>query len=155
MKNELIIDVREVEEFKKEHIPYSINAPLSNVKLNLVNIINNAKQDSIILMCKSGNRANMAYTALNLDEVNNKKISVYEGGILKWGSQGKDIISNNKKDGISINRQVQIVAGGLIILFSTLNLNYITLLMGFGLFGAGIFNNCLMAKIIMKMPWNK
>jgi len=62
---------------------------------------------------------------------------------------------------IPIMRQVQIVAGGLILTFSILgfllNINFFfgALFVGGGLFYAGISGNCMMATILGKLPFNR
>ena len=77
-ENAIIIDVREVEEYNREHIPNAINIPLSEI-----DTISYNKNDTIIVYCQSGMRsleavkilADMGYTSLyNLD-----------GGLLNWG----------------------------------------------------------------------
>jgi hypothetical protein len=62
---------------------------------------------------------------------------------------------------IPIMRQVQIVAGGLILTFSLLgflmNINFFfgALFVGGGLFYAGLSGNCMMATMLGKLPFNK
>ena len=74
----IIIDVREVDEYNREHIPNAINVPLSEI-----NTVNYNKETTLIVYCQSGVRsleavkklADEGYTSLyNLD-----------GGLLNWG----------------------------------------------------------------------
>ena len=78
--NAIIIDVREVDEYNREHIPNSVNIPLGDI-----DSINYDKDETIILYCQSGMRsleeskklADIGYTSLyNLD-----------GGLLNWGGE--------------------------------------------------------------------
>lgn len=74
----IVIDVRTVEEFNREHIPNAVNIPLDQI-----DTIEYDKDLTIIVYCQSGIRskeaveklANIGYTNLyNLD-----------GGLLNWG----------------------------------------------------------------------
>ena len=74
----IILDVRTVEEFNREHIPNAINIPLDQL-----DTVEFDKDSTIIVYCQSGMRskeavekmAEMEYTSLyNLD-----------GGLLNWG----------------------------------------------------------------------
>ena len=74
----VLIDVRTVEEFNREHIPNAINIPLDQI-----DTIDLDKNTTIIVYCQTGVRSkeavekmvDMGYTSLyNLD-----------GGLLNWG----------------------------------------------------------------------
>ena len=74
----ILLDVRTVDEYNREHIPNAINIPLDQI-----DTINYDKDAKIIVYCQTGVRskeavsklANMGYTSLyNLD-----------GGLLNWG----------------------------------------------------------------------
>ena len=74
----IVIDVRTVDEYNREHIPNAINIPLEEI-----DNITYDKNTKIIVYCQTGIRskeavsklANMGYTSLyNLD-----------GGLLNWG----------------------------------------------------------------------
>lgn len=76
----IILDVRTVDEFNREHIPNAINIPLDQI-----DTVGFDKNSTIIVYCQSGMRskeatekmADMGYTSLyNLD-----------GGLLNWGGQ--------------------------------------------------------------------
>lgn len=162
MQDTLIIDVREPDEFKSFHIKESVHAPLSNPNINLENIIKNSKQNKIILMCLSGRRAQMAKETLQNSF--GKEIIVYEGGISKWRLEN-EIVSyeeeNKTKINVpSINRQVQILVGFILIILNTLsllnmNILFLSLFIGLGLLYSGISDSCMMAMLLNKMPWNK
>ena len=74
----IILDVRTVEEFNREHIPNAINIPLDDI-----DSVDFDKDSTLIVYCQSGMRsleavntlADLGYTSLyNLD-----------GGLLNWG----------------------------------------------------------------------
>ena len=82
------------------------------------------------------------------------------GGINAWKSFGLPTIEDRKQP-LPIMRQVQIVAGTLIL--TGVVLGYTTdsrlfLLSGFvgaGLLFAGLSGLCGMASLLLKMPWNR
>lgn len=159
MQDTLIIDVREPHEFKEFHIKESIHAPLSNPKVNLENLIKNAKQDKIILMCLSGRRASMAKDSLT--DNFGKDITVYDGGITKWQEENEIIRYNENKVKVpDLNRQVQITVGIVLTTITGLslinpNIALLSGLIGIGLLYAGLSGSCMMASVLNKMPWNK
>jgi phage shock protein E len=60
-KGGLVVDVRTPEEFKQGHLDNAINYPLSEVATHFANI---AKDQPIVLYCRSGNRSRQAYQFL-------------------------------------------------------------------------------------------
>jgi hypothetical protein len=85
-------------------------------------------------------------------------VAVIEGGINAWD---KAKLPVNKIAGpISLERQVRIIAGCLIAVGSLLALVntwfiIIPLWVGCGLLFAGLSNSCMMAMLLMKLPYNK
>lgn len=154
----IILDVREKEEFEAEHVPQSISCPLSQFDVLISGILKNIKEEEIILMCRTGNRAKMAITELKKYDSNHLNFTYYEGGLNKWKEQGKPI--NGKGSVFPIMRQVQIVASSMIFFaflgekFISPNFIYLALFVGFGLALAGYTGYCPMVQILQKMPWN-
>ncbi len=113
-------------------------------------------QESYYVLCRTGHRATMA--AMRLLQNGFANVSVIEGGIKAWDKANLPI---NKTAGpISLERQVRIIAGGLIVIGSLLSLVNIwfiirQLWVGAGLVFAGVSNNCMMAMLLMKLPYNK
>jgi len=65
----IIVDVRSVEEFNSDgHAECSVNYPLDKIE-NYIEILR--KYDQIILVCRSGNRANIAKSILVQHGLNN------------------------------------------------------------------------------------
>jgi len=85
-------------------------------------------------------------------------VSVIEGGIMAWD---KAKLGVNKTSGpISLERQVRIVAGSMVLvgsLLSLINVWFIVIpvFVGCGLTFAGVSNSCMMASLLMKLPYNK
>lgn len=154
----IILDVREKEEFEAEFIPDSISCPLSQFDLLAPGILKNIKDSDVIIMCRSGNRAKMAMNELKKLDLNQHKFTVYEGGIQKWKTEGKDVVG--KGSVFPIMRQVQIVASSMIFIafiaskFIAYEFVYLALFVGFGLALAGYTGICPMVFILQKMPWN-
>jgi rhodanese-related sulfurtransferase len=154
----LILDVREKEEFEAEHIPGSISCPMSQLDLVAPGILKNITQNEVIVMCRTGNRARLAIGELQKFGVPHQ-FSCYEGGILKWKGEGREVAGTG---GIfPIMRQVQILASTMIFLAFILSsignphFIYLALFVGFGLGLAGWTGFCPAAFIIQRMPWNR
>lgn len=69
----LVVDVRTPEEFAQGHLDNAINIPLNTVETGFADI---AKDRSIVVYCRSGNRSGMAMESL----VKQGFINVHNGG---------------------------------------------------------------------------
>ena len=82
-----------------------------------------------------------------------------EGGIKDWKKEGFPTIKG--KTTISLFRQIQIVAGILILAGVGLSVAYhpgfvwLSAFVGAGLLFAGVSGTCAMGALLSKMPWNK
>lgn len=154
----IILDVREKSEYEAEHIPDSICCPLSEFDLMAPGILKNMKDSEVVVMCRSGNRAQIALNEIKKLDFNHNTFTCYDGGIIKWKSEGKAI--RGKGSVFPIMRQVQIVASTLILLaflgaaFIHPQIVYLALFVGFGLALAGYTGICPMVFLLQKMPWN-
>lgn len=162
--NQVIIDVREKEEFEAENIPGSILLPLSNFNQvapgALEKILESGAQDPVLLMCRSGSRAKIAQNQIEQLGFGNLRTEVFTGGILEWKKQGRPI-NMMQKAPLPIMRQVQLVVG-LGVLISTLlslyvhpAIGWLAVFFGAGLTFAGATGFCGMAELLSKMPWNR
>lgn len=161
MVDKIIIDVREKNEFLDKHIPSSINIPLSTFDCEAPNVLEHFKDKKIIFMCSRGKRAQLACSSLQkLDLVLAHPPEVYDGGIMRWIKEGNPIVGNDSKPIIPIIRQVQIIVGSIITVFSLLALVFNplwilgALFIGCGLVFAGISGVCILAILLSKAPWN-
>ncbi|HEY9885640.1 MAG TPA: rhodanese-like domain-containing protein [Vampirovibrionales bacterium] len=151
----LLIDVRETAEYEVERIDEAINIPLST--FNAKQVAKLLQHKKFVLHCKKGSRAIKA--ANNLVE-EGLDVLVLAGSIEEWKKQGQSVVRPVKKV-MSIFRQIQILAGTLVLLGVVLgftvhiNLFYISAFVGAGLVLAGISNTCAMASLLRLMPWNK
>jgi 3-mercaptopyruvate sulfurtransferase SseA len=119
------------------------------------------KHHSVLLMCRSGNRAKLALEKLKqLQLIDLSKTEVFQGGILEWKKQGRPIEGEASLP-LPLMRQVQLVSGlmagvgSLLALSSHPNWIYLPLFVGTGLTVAGSTGFCGMALLLQKMPWNR
>jgi rhodanese-related sulfurtransferase len=74
------VDVREADEFEKEHIADSVNLPLSKLDEEIKKLKN--KSQPLVIVCASGQRARNA--AKKLKSNNFEEVYVMTGGINAW-----------------------------------------------------------------------
>ncbi len=160
--NQVIIDVREEDEFSAEHIPDSINIPLSSFASMAPGILNQLGERAILIMCRSGVRAVQAQAmAKGLGFNDAHTYQVYEGGIIRWKKDGQPVVSRQVKAPLPLMRQVQLVVGTLTLLFAVLGavvdprFAYGAAFMGAGLVLAGVTGFCPLANLLAKLPWNR
>ncbi|MBI3541874.1 MAG: rhodanese-like domain-containing protein [Deltaproteobacteria bacterium] len=156
---QVIIDVREKDEFKADRVAGSINVPLSELGHQAPGILKNLDGCSFVLMCRSGKRAGLAKQQLEQLGLG-CDLQVYEGGILEWKRQGKPTECAGPV-AFPIMRQVQLVAGTLVLAGAALTWwvdpRWLALpaFVGLGLTVAGSTGFCGMAELLARMPWNK
>jgi len=150
-----LIDVRSPSEFADGHIPGAINIPMEEVGWRLADIKSN---HPVTIVCESGDRAGMVK---NTHFSDNPNVTVLKGGTRGWRESGKEIVGAGRSGALPIMRQVQIVAGSMIVLgflLSWLLHPYwlaLSFFVGCGLIFAGVSGYCGMAMVLQKMPWNK
>jgi rhodanese-related sulfurtransferase len=155
--NVIAIDVRTKGEFKSSSIEGVQNIPLDDIKKHLVDL---KKYDKVYVHCHNGTRTEEACRKLSKEGINSV---IVQGGIVSWKKAGYPVksASSGEREVISLQRQVQITAGSLIllgvILSKTFNPEFIYLagIMGAGLLFTGISGSCMMARVLTIMPWNK
>lgn len=150
-----LIDIREADEFAREHVGGSISIPLS--RLEQADVKLEAGRTAVFL-CKSGMRteANGAKLAARIAG----DVLILEGGLDAWKKAGLPV-KDNAKAPLPMNRQVQITAGSLVLagaLIGTFvhSAGYaVSGFIGAGLFFAGVSGWCGMANMLAAMPWNR
>ncbi len=150
-----ILDVRSAMEFNQIHIEPSINIPIDMLSSKF-DELSQSKQ-SYLVLCHTGNRAAMAADMLIQSGIHSVK--VIQGGIINWQKEKLPVIKG--QGGISLERQVRIIAGSLVLLGVILSFLlhcafiFISVFVSCGLIFAGITDNCLMGILLMKLPYNK
>jgi rhodanese-related sulfurtransferase len=148
------IDVREYPEFAGGHIEGSELVPLGTLDKTSAGW---DRSEPLTLVCRSGRRAEQAREALAAKGFTS--LSVLEGGVDGWTKAGKPLTVSTTTPW-SMERQVRVVAGSLVLTF--LGLGLVTskklfagaALVGAGLVYAGVSDNCMMASVLGRMPWN-
>lgn len=149
----VLVDVREADEHAREHVPGARNIPLSH----LVEVDAPAGK-AVIFHCRSGARTSA--NAARLGAAAACDAYVLEGGLDAWKKAGLPVAVDRRQP-IEIMRQVQIVAGSLVLLGVVLGAWVapaflgLSAFVGAGLVFAGISGWCGMARLLALMPWNR
>jgi len=154
----ILIDVREPDEFRTEHIAYALSLPLANI-CELPRHLKMPQGRKIIFQCLRGKRGEQACALVPQSDV---PCDVYniEGGIDAWKEAGLPVITSGAAKP-PIFRQVQIIAGALVLActligFSGQAWGYVLAgLLGAALLFAGLTGWCGLALLLAKAPWNR
>jgi rhodanese-related sulfurtransferase len=151
----VLIDIREPDEHAREAIPGARSVPLS--RLDRSGPLGQAGQVAIF-HCRSGSRT--AANAGRLAAAAAGEPAILAGGLMAWKAAGQPTRVDRRQP-IEVMRQVQIVAGSLVLLGVLLGAfvsPWFLLLSGFvgaGLVFAGSTGWCGMALLLAKAPWNR
>ncbi len=154
----LIVDVRTPGEFQGEQIAGSVNAPLDVLDQHAPSIQQAAAGKKVALVCRTGRRAEKACSLLADRQMGD--LHVLEGGIVAWGQSGLPLLRSATAR-MSLERQVRIVAGALVVIGVALGLWVhpgflgLSAFVGAGLVFAGLTDTCAMGMLLAKMPWNR
>ena len=149
----IAIDVREPGEFAREHVQGSHSMPLGSFDPALLP----PGGKKIALLCASGARAKQAAQRLSAAGIG---AVCLEGGLAAWRQAGLPVTGDPKAP-IPLMRQVQIVAGSLVVLGVVLGASVnpafygVSGFVGAGLVFAGASGWCGMALLLAKLPYNR
>lgn len=153
-----LIDVRTPAEYREVHVEYARNVPLDRLDASALRQERSATgEQPLYVVCRSGNRAKQACEKLQAAGVNS--VVNVEGGTQACEAVGLPVVRGKKT--ISLERQVRIAAGALVIIGAALGFwvhpLWIALaaFVGAGLMFAGITDTCGMAMLLARMPWNQ
>ena len=150
-----VIDVRMGAEFAAEHIAGSRLIPLDQ----LTRRADEVRQTPAprLLLCRTGRRAGTAQRELERLGIGGS--SVVDGGIVAYAASGGETVKG--REHMSIERQVRIAAGALVLLGVVLG-TWVTpwayalsAFVGAGLVFAGVTDRCGMAVALGALPWNR
>lgn len=153
----VLVDVREPVEHASEHITPSTLIPQGRIEPS--NLPKVKDEQKLVLHCRSGNRSGQA--GRKLLDAGYETVYHLAGGIEGWKSAGLPVERSATAPPIDVMRQVQIVAGSLVLLGVLLGAfvwPWFLVLSGFvgaGLTFAGATGFCGMAKLLALMPWNR
>lgn len=151
----ILIDIREPDEYAREHIIGARLVPLSGFDAH---DFDRDHSKAVVFHCKSGSR-----TAANASRIIAKgfrEAYMLAGGLEGWRAAGLPTHIDRSAP-IDIMRQVQIGAGSLVLLGVILGFAIspwfflLSAFVGAGLTFAGVTGFCGMARILQFMPWNR
>ncbi len=150
----LLVDVREPDEHARERVQGARLVPLSRFPATL------ERQDGqpVVFHCRSGSRT--AASVARLAATAGGQGYILRGGIAAWKAAGLPVLRDHRKP-IEMMRQVQIVAGSLVLLGVGLGTTFdpkfyaLSGFVGAGLVFAGATGTCGMARLLAFAPWNK
>lgn len=153
-----LIDVRTPAEFREVHATIAKNAPLESLNpTELLRARGDRSDQPLYVICQSGTRGSKAckqFVDAGFEQVFN-----VVGGTKAWDEAGLPVVRGKKT--ISLERQVRIVAGGIVLVASLLAIFVsayfagIAAFIGAGLVFAGVTDTCGMGMMLAKMPWNQ
>jgi rhodanese-related sulfurtransferase len=156
-----VLDVRSPAEYQAGHIPGARLLPVDELDArSLAGIVEDAglsADNPLYLTCHTGGRAEKA--ADRLREAGVEHVTLVEGGTEAWQKAGLPL--NKCGNALSLERQVQIAVGSLLVLkvlfgFTVHELFFVAgAAIGAGLITAGVTRWCGMAQLISRMPWNR
>ena len=153
-----LIDVRTPVEFREVHVEFARNFPLDQLDpAAVMQARNSSANEPLYLICRSGGRGQQACEKFQKAGISN--VVNIEGGTLACVEAGLPVVRGKKS--ISLERQVRIAVGSLVLLGAGLgafvNPAFIGLsaFVGAGLMFSGITDTCGMGMLLAWMPWNQ
>ena len=153
-----LIDVRTPVEFREVHVEVARNVPLDQLDpAALMQSRNGSGNEPLYVICRSGSRGQQACEKFLKAGFTN--VVNIEGGTLACVEAGLPVVRGKKA--ISLERQVRIAAGLLVVTGSALGYFVdpywigLAAFVGAGLTFAGITDTCAMGMMLARMPWNQ
>lgn len=150
-----LIDIRNADEHARERIPGAHLFPLAQLASQAHGL---QPGSAVIFHCRSGQRTQMNATALAACV--NGEAYLLEGGLDAWKRAGLPVTTDHSQP-LELNRQVQIVAGSLVLTGAVLGatvspwFHALSGFVGAGLIFAGVSGFCGMARLLVRLPWNR
>ncbi len=151
-----LIDVRTPVEYREVHVGFARNVPLDQLDVTQL-AAGRDGSEPLYVICRSGSRGRQACEQLLAAGCTN--VVNVEGGTQAWDQAGLPVVRGQKA--ISLERQVRIAAGLLVLVGSVLGAFVspywigLSAFVGAGLTFAGITDTCGMGMILARMPWNQ
>lgn len=153
-----LIDVRTPVEYREVHLQIARNVPLDQLDpATLMKDRDGSANEPLYVVCRSGSRGRQAcekFVQAGFSNVVN-----VEGGTMACLQAGLPVVRG--KSAISLERQVRIAAGLLVLIGAALGWLVhpafigLSAFVGAGLVFAGITDTCGMGLILARMPWNR
>lgn len=151
-----LLDVRTPVEFREVHVEEAWNIPLDQLQPQKVQAARRHIGQPLFVICRTGRRSLQACEQLQATGI---EVVNVEGGTVACEAAGHPVTRGAKA--MSLERQVRIAAGGLVLLGVILSFTVhpyaigLSAFVGAGLMFAGITDTCGMGMILARMPWNK
>lgn len=153
-----LIDVRTPAEFREVHVEFAKNVPLDQLDpQTIMGGRNGNSGEPLYVICQLGGRSRQACETFQRQGFANV-VSV-EGGTKACEHTDLPLVRGKKS--VSLERQVRIAAGSLVltgIILGVLVHPYligISAFVGAGLVFSGVTDTCGMGVVLSKMPWNR
>jgi len=153
-----LIDVRTPLEYREVHVEFARNVPLDQLDPSAVlQSHRDSAPEPLYVVCHSGSRGRQACDKF-LQAGFSNAINI-EGGTPACVAAGLPVVRGQKA--ISLERQVRIAAGSLVLLGILLGWLVhpacygLSAFVGAGLVFAGITDTCGMGLLLARMPWNR
>ena len=149
-----LIDVRTPAEYGSVHAKGAVNHPMESLDLGKIPC---SKEDEIHVICQLGGRSMKVCQKLEAAGFTN--LVNVNGGTSAWHAAGLPVVAGKKV--ISLERQVRIAAGSLVVIGVIVGQFVhpygfgLSALIGAGLVFSAVTNTCGMGMMIAKMPWNR
>jgi rhodanese-related sulfurtransferase len=153
-----LIDVRTPVEFREIHVQFARNVPLDSLDpMSVVQSRGGSSSEPLYVICRSGGRAQQACE--KFQQAGFANVVNVEGGTLACDAAGLPLVRGKKA--MSLERQVRIAAGSLVLIGAALGYWVhpafigLSAFVGAGLVFAGISDTCGMGMLLARMPWNR
>lgn len=152
--NGTLVDVRTPAEFQSGHVRGAVNVPLEQVSPTTVPKPRDG--EPLYVICQKGSRGAKACDQLAAAGMSN--VVNVEGGTSACEGAGLPMVYG--KQTMSLERQVRIAAGSLVVLGVGLGFVHpaffgLAAFVGAGLVFAGLTDTCGMGMLLARMPWNQ
>lgn len=150
-----ILDVRSGGEFASVHIEGSYNVPLDTLAEHASDLA--AVEHPVVLVCKSGARADQAHAKLT--SAGKRHLHLLDGGLDGWMANGGDVVRGSS-DTWALDRQVRLVAGsislvGILVSVVVPRAKWLAGAVATGLTFSAVTNTCAMGNVLSRLPYNR
>lgn len=153
-----LVDVRTPVEYREVHVEFARNIPLDGLDPAAVMQARNGSRDEpLYVLCRTGQRGEQA--CKKFQQAGFENVVNVDGGTVACEQAGLPLVRGKKA--MSLERQVRIAAGSLVLLGAILGWLVhpafigLSAFVGAGLVFAGVTDTCGMGMLLSRMPWNR
>jgi rhodanese-related sulfurtransferase len=150
-----ILDVRSGGEFANIHIGGSYNVPLDTLAEHANDLAD--VDHPVVLVCKSGARADQAHTTLS--NAGKQELHLLDGGLDSWTASGGEVVRGSSKTW-AMDRQVRLIAGsislvGILLSVAVPRAKWLAGAVATGLTFSAVSNTCAVGNALGRLPFNR